>query len=63
MSGRSAFRITSCKQLGTHFKYCQAMKHVRKAHFQTACESHDLDMNFVHLTMASNSHAHIEDPT
>ena len=45
------FCVRSCKQIRAHFKYCQI-----KTHVQTACESHDLNMDFrSDLTMASNS--------
>ena len=39
--GCNAFPITSYKQLWAHLKYCQV-----KIHVQTACESHDLNMDF-----------------
>ena len=41
--------VTSCKNLWPHLV---------KTHFQTACESNDLNIDFLHLTMASNSYAH-----
>ena len=39
--GCNAFCVTSDKQIEAHFKYCQI-----KTHVQTACESHDLYMDF-----------------
>ena len=39
--GCNAFRIVSDKQIRSHFKYCQI-----KTHVQTACESHDLNIDF-----------------
>ena len=51
--GKTVSHVMSYKQIRAHFKYCQVDTHV-----QTARESHDLNIDFVHLTMASNSFAY-----
>ena len=45
-------RVTSCRQLRVHLKYCQVKNHV-----ETTYEPHDLNMNVCHLWMASNKYA------